>query len=30
LRQTQSKDPEEAHPAPTLQPFLNTRIASTF
>jgi hypothetical protein len=30
LRQTQSKDPEEAHTAPTLRPFLPTNIAGNF
>jgi hypothetical protein len=30
LRQTQSKDPEQAHTAPTLRPFLTTHIARNF
>jgi hypothetical protein len=30
LRQTQSKDPEEAHTAPTLRPVLTTKIARNF
>src|ERR1700733_11791587 len=29
-RQTQPEEPEEAHPAPTLRPFLTTNIASNF